>query len=234
VIWGTPSLASLGAMAVYARSYTAYMQEFDYDLDGFVIYRELIPSKDVDSYCEFMDKQFFSKGIRSRDDDYTRHPEMRNLLCHEKLADKCFELGLSGGVEATLANWFYEEVGWHTDRMGSMPREFGVFFSLDYLPPESGRFAIYAGSHRWGLDLDQCTPGYRGDTNPYLLEVLNNTVEKPYYFDGNKGDVLIWDAESVHRRTEKTNDAIRKSAVTLCAKREGLMRHGNGWYYTAT
>lgn len=214
--------------------YTKNMTEFDYEIDGFVIYRGLIPSEDIDAYCDFMNNTFFSRGKRSRDDDYTRYPEMRDLLCHEKLADKCLELGLSGGVEATLANWIYEEVGWHTDRMGDMPREFGVFFALDFLPPESGRFAIYKGSHRWGLDLNQCMPGYRGKTNPYLMDIIDKTVEDPYFFDGNKGDVLIWDAEAVHRRTEKTNHAIRKSAVTLCAKREGLMKHGNGWYYTAT
>ena len=210
------------------------MQEFDYDLDGFTIYRGLIPDTDVDKYCDFMVRTFFSKNLRSRDDDYIRFPEMRDLLCHEKLAEKCFELGLSGGVEATLANWFYEEVGWHTDRMGAMPREFGVFFSLDFIPQESGRFAIYRGSHLWGLDLEQCRPGYRGETNPYLTGVLSEAGEEPYYFDGNKGDVLIWSAEAVHRRTEKTNATLRKSAVTLCAKRDGLMRHGDGWYYTAT
>jgi len=206
------------------------VQEFDYEADGFTIYRDLIPPDVVDTYVAFMQETFFSKGIRSRDDDYNRHPEIRDFLCHVTIEEKRKELGLEAGIEANLLNWIYEHVGWHSDRMGSMLRRFGIFYALDYMPPESGRFAIYPGSHKWDIDLTKCIPGYRGETNEYLAQVLSEVAEEPYLFDGGKGDVLFWDAEAIHRRSEKQGETLRKSAVVLCAD-DMRKQHGDGFWY---
>jgi len=206
------------------------MSEFDYQEDGFVIYRGLIPAEAVDRYIDFLDDQFFSKGKRSKDDEYLRHPEIRDFLCHIAIEDKRKELGLEAGIEANLLNWNYEHVGWHSDRMGSMTRRFGIFYALDYMPPESGRFAIYPGSHKWDIDLMKCTPGYRGETNEYLTQVLSEVKNEPYFFDGGKGDVLFWDAEAIHRRSEKQGETLRKSAVVLCADNMRTQHKEGFWY----
>ena len=206
------------------------MEEFDYEADGFVIYRGLIPPDAVDAYVAFMEETFFNKGIRSHDEDYNRHPAIRDFLCHVTIEEKRKELGLEAGIEACLLNWMYEHVGWHSDRMGSMSRRFGIFYALDYMPPESGRFAIHPGSHKWDIDLMKCVPGYRGETNEYLAQVLSEVAGEPYLFDGGKGDVLFWDAEAIHRRSEKQGETLRKSAVVLCAD-EMRNQHGGGFWY---
>lgn len=212
------------------KTFESEKKEFDWEQDGFVIYRGLIPPEDVETYIKYMEETFFTQGIRSKDDAYLYHEKIRDFLCHPNIAEKCDELNIQTGIHANLLNWIYEHVGWHSDRMGQMKRNIGIFYALDYMPPESGRFAIYPGSHKWNLDLDKCIPGYRGETNEYLSNYLNNIIDEPYFFDGGKGDILIWNSNCIHRRSEKIGNVERKSAVTLCAD-EKRVQHKNGFSY---
>jgi len=206
------------------------MREFDYDTDGFTIFRGLMPDDVIDKYVDFLHATFFDLGKRSRDEDYRRFEEIRDFLCHPVIEEKRKELGLDAGIEANLLNWSYEAVGWHADRWGNDDRQFGIFYSLDVLPPESGRFAIYPGSHNWDIEKRMCRPGRGGGTGEYLSEVLSQIDDEPYVFDGRKGDVLFWNGECIHRRLEKENDEPRKAAVVLCSDR-GHVQHKDGFWY---
>jgi hypothetical protein len=210
--------------------YTLNMSEFDYEEDGLAIYRGLIPAEAVDRYIDFLDDQFFSKGKRAKDDEYLRHEPVRDFLCHPAVEEKRRELGIVGGIHANLLNWIYEHVGWHSDRTDGMTRRFGIFYALDFMPAESGRFEIYPGSHKWGLDLVKCTVLPRAGTGNYLMDILSEVEEPPYSFDGGKGDVLFWRSECIHRRAEKQGYVLRKSAVVLCAD-DNQIQHKDGFWY---
>lgn len=206
------------------------MREFDYDVDGFTIFRGLMPDEAIDTYVAFLHETFFDQGKRSRDEDFRRYSEIRDFLCHEVIEEKRKELSLDAGIEANLLNWSYEAVGWHADRWGTDDRQFGIFYALDYLPAESGRFAIYPGSHKWDIEKPLCRPGRGGGTGEYLTEVLAQVEDEPYVFDGQRGDVLFWNGEAIHRRLEKENDTPRKASVVLCSKRR-FIQHKNGFSY---
>ncbi len=214
------------------KQFESEKKEFDWEQDGFVIYRGLIPKEDVRTYIEYMEETFFNQDKRSKDDDYIRHPEIRDLLCHKNIAQACEEIGVFGGVHANLINWIYEGVGYHTDVTSqSMTRIFGVWIALDHIPREAGTLIIFPGSHKWDIDMSKCEPGYRGETNQYVYDVIDYYDVEPYYFDAEEGDVLIWDSRCMHRRDDKKNNTPRKAAVTLCAKEKIMAQHKDGLHY---
>lgn len=206
------------------------MVEFDWLTDGAVVVRGLIPEHDVDKYLSFFHETYTATGRVPRDDDYIRFAEVRDLLCHRSIADMFSTIGLDGHVENCLLDWKYEPTGWHSDRLPHLTRTSGVIIALDELDPRSGLYEMIPGSHRWNLDLNLCAPLAKAETSEYLKSKIAGHLESVYRFEGSKGDVLIWNSELIHRRSPRTADVPRQSAVMLldlprsapCHHKDGL------------
>lgn len=191
------------------------MRELDWDKDGAVVVRNLIPSVDVDEYLRFFHETYVLTEKKPRDDDYLRFPKVRDLICHKALFDMFNEIGLSGYVESCLLDWNYKPTGWHADRLPNMTRTGGIIIALDDLDPRSGLYEMIPGSHLWDLELNECRPDADGATREYLTEKIADHLDTIYQFHGSKGDVLIWNSELIHRRSPRTADVPRQSVVAL-------------------
>jgi hypothetical protein len=192
------------------------MSELDWQADGAIVVRKLIPENDVNTYLDFFNETYVQPNRKPRDDDYLRFPQVRDLACHKAIADTFNDIGLSGHIENALLDWNYKPTGWHSDRLPHMTRTAGVIIALDDLHPESGLFEMIPGSHRWDLDLSECRPLANGTTGDYLTHIIADHLEATYKFHGSKGDVLIWNSELIHRRSPRTADVPRQTVVTLC------------------
>ena len=192
------------------------MQELDWEADGAVVARQLIPEPDIDKYLDFFHETYVGAGESARDDDYLKFPEVRDLACHKAISDTFDRIGLVGHVEFCLLGWEYNPIGWHADLMPGSTRTAGVIIALDDLDPRSGLFEMIPGSHRWDVDLFQCHPADDGTTKEYVAEQIADHLDAVYRFEASKGDVLIWDSQLIHRRSPRTADVPRQTVVTLC------------------
>jgi len=210
------------------------MKELEWEADGAVVARKLIPEEDVDKYLAFFYKTYIESGQTSRDDDYIKFPEVRDLACHKAIADVFCTINLIGDVEFCLLDWKYDPIGWHADLLPPSTRTAGVIIALEDLDPRSGLFEMIPGSHRWDLDLSQCGPSDNGQTKDYVKEQIADHLDSVYRFEASKGDVLIWDSRVIHRRSPRTADVPRPTVVTLCKlPRWESSRHEGGLGFLA-
>ena len=97
-------------------------------------------------------------------------------------------------------------LGPHTDRVC---QQLNVCAYLDDVPPRSGGFTVYPGSHRIMFKAHQYEANWSptDSFNDALREVV--TTITPVEFAGQQGDVVFWHGRTVHSAGVHIGDSIR-------------------------
>lgn len=97
-------------------------------------------------------------------------------------------------------------LGPHTDRVC---QQLNVCAYLDEVPPRSGGFTVYPGSHR--LMFNAHTFEANWSPNAQFQDAMQQVVAsiKPVEFVGEQGDVVFWHGRTVHTAGIHTGDVIR-------------------------
>ena len=97
-------------------------------------------------------------------------------------------------------------LGPHTDRVC---QQLNVCVYLDDVPPRSGGFTVYPGSHRIMFQAHR----YEANWSPTdsFSDAMQEVVRKitPVEFVGNQGDVVFWHGRTVHSAGVHIGDSIR-------------------------
>ena len=97
-------------------------------------------------------------------------------------------------------------LGPHTDRVC---QQLNVCAYLDDVPPRSGGFTVYPGSHRIMFRAHHYEANWSPteDFADAMREVVQNVA--PVEFVGNQGDVVFWHGRTVHSAGVHIGDSIR-------------------------
>lgn len=117
------------------------------------------------------------------------------LFPSERLANGETEVRLSGSI-----------LGPHTDRVC---QQLNVCAYLDDVPPRSGGFTVYPGSHHIIFKVHQFEANWSptDSFNDAMREVI--TTITPVEFVGHQGDVVFWHGRTVHSAGVHVGDTIR-------------------------
>ena len=212
-----------------------------FDADGVQVFRGLIPHPDLDRYVDWwhenlgLDADGYSPEPAGQRYLYTRHVEIRDVLCHPQVRWAFEQIGLGDlAVHSDILNWHHAGADWHCDVLSAqdMPH-CGAWIALDDIPRRSGWFKVYPESHKWDKDLAQCglTPESVNATY-HVQELIAGTLMEPAFFDARKGDVLIWNTHCLHGALQqKTASDLRKVAIAHLGDYPGKVRHGDGMWY---
>ena len=97
-------------------------------------------------------------------------------------------------------------LGPHTDRVC---QQLNVCVYLDDVPPRSGGFTVYPGSHRIMFQAHRYEANWSptDSFNDAMREVVNTIT--PVEFAGEQGDVVFWHGRTVHSAGVHIGDSIR-------------------------
>lgn len=207
-------------------------------MNGYVILPKFYPSNILDAYSAVREK---ADGWEYMTTPYMVVPELKDLCCYGPLQEMLTRLiGEPMGLHLNLCGWVSTERDWHQDIYLNPPEVKGhylaVWVALDDIHPDSGPFEYVPGSHRWGylsrektlqalLDKGYCTQGEIENGSwprhseklltPILEQELAERGAKVEKFIANKGDVLIWHGQLMHRgSTPNVRGMIRKAVIS--------------------
>jgi len=141
-------------------------------------------------------------------DLYLEQPSVRHLALNERLIPLLQRLL---GERPALCNSLSLEYGTeqpdHVDSLYMTPNTpahlAAVWVALEDCSPESGLLRYWPGSHRiapyiFSNGERHCVPGEMGDWGSYMEARLHEHQLHCELFQGNKGDVFIWNAQLLH------------------------------------
>lgn len=232
---------------------------------GYLILRGLIDNEPIDAYCaRFLadhhtpDQLAAGYGIGT---PYLRNKQMRDVVMCARVGGVLTELfGEPLGLHLNLTGWRSTQRGWHTDRYLNPPCVgdwyAATWMALGDVGEDCGPFEFVAGSHRWpritrdrmlaALGEDGTDPDWPWRSERLLgpmfeAEFVARGVA-PTQFHADKGDVLIWHANLVHRGSTPTNPQLQRrtlishwSAVSkrcdMPPAKQYRSEHAAGWYF---
>ena len=230
----------------------------DWNDDGFVIKKKLIPEEFMQAYEEcWMANNALRPGGWPDCTPYRRHPEVLNILTYKGLNDTMEELiGEPAGVHLNLTGWITTRRDWHQDTYLN-PAHVGdyyaaVWIALETIHPDSGPFQFVRGSHKWFVltrekILNTLHPSERDHRWPkYSERILTPLFEEEIEKRGaevitylpERGDVLFWHGRLLHRGSVPNNPNMERRS--LIAHYSGInhrndmppaRKHYDGWYF---
>lgn len=160
-------------------------------------------------------------------------------------------------LHLALTGWVSTERNWHQDSYLNPPNVWSsyaaVWIPLDDIDEDAGPFEYVPGSHRWEVlrrerlfnFLDpsvRSSPNWPSITQGEVARICEEQIAakgvKPVIYAPQKGRVLIWHSNLMHRGTEPRNkDLLRKSlilhysGVSRRTDMNPIKRHGWGFYF---
>lgn len=214
----------------------------DWNDDGFVIKKNLIPDELMNAYeeCwirengELVDGELVMRHPGGWPDctPYRRFPELMNILMYKKINDTMEQLlGEPAGVHLNLTGWVSTTRNWHQDTYLNPPHVgdyyVAVWIALENIHPDSGPFQMIPGSHRWPTVtqekiLASLSPQERNHMWPtyseriltplFTEEVEKRNAEVVTYLP-KRGDVLFWHGRLLHRGSIANKPELPRKAL---------------------
>lgn len=231
----------------------------DWNEDGFVIKKGLIPEELMQAYEEcWLANNANRPGGWPDCTPYRRHPEVMNILTYKGMADTMEELiGEPAGLHLNLTGWITTRRNWHQDTYLN-PAHVGdyyaaVWIALETIHPDSGPFQFVRGSHKWFVltrekILAALTPEERDHRWPkyserVLTPLFEEEIEKRnaevITYLPERGDVLFWHGRLLHRGSVPNDPGMERRS--LIAHYSGInhrqdmpraiQHQGAGWYF---
>lgn len=236
---------------------------------GVLHMKRLVPDELIEAYCAVREKLPKDRAEKNNfyggwnyPTPYMNVPELRNIsLCRE--IDTTLEhlIGEPMGLHLNLTGWVSTERNFHQDSYLNPPylwsSYIAVWIALDDIHPDSGPFQYVPGSHKW--------PVMRRDKlfDFLTLEEMNSPLWPTFTQDAvakaceeeiaarggeiknflpQKGDVLFWHSNLVHRGSQPDSpDRLRKALIchySALSKRLDMPDYaphngveGNGYYF---
>lgn len=230
----------------------------DWNDDGFVIKKKLIPENLMEAYEECWLRNNIT---RPRGWDYCTpyrdHKEVLDILSYKGLHDTMEELiGEPAGVHLNLTGWVTTTRDWHQDTYLNPPHVgdyyVAVWIALETIHPDSGPFQMIPGSHRWPVVTQEkilaaLEPHERNHFWPthseriltplFTEEIAKRDAEIRTHLP-ERGDVLFWHGRLLHRGSlANVPDKRRKSLIAHYSgihHRQDMppaRKYKNGWYF---
>lgn len=215
----------------------------DWNNDGFVIKKNLIPEELMANYekcwiennAEIIDNQLVLTRPGGWPDctPYRRHEEVMDILSYSGISQTIEELiGEPGGVHLNLTGWKTTTRNWHQDTYLNPPHVgdyyVAIWLALETIHPDSGPFQLVPGSHMWRTvtrekilealpshQRDYRWPTYSEDILTPLFEyIIESRNAQVMTYLPERGDVLFWHGRLLHRGSLANNPLLpRKSLI---------------------
>lgn len=215
----------------------------DWNENGFVIKKNLIPNELIEQYeecwiennAEYVDGQFRMTRPGGWPDctPYRRHPEVMNILTYSEINNTMEQLiGEPAAVHLNLTGWVTTRRNWHQDTYLNPPHVgdyyVAIWIALETIHPDSGPFQLVPGSHRWPTVTREkilaALPPEKRDfrwpaySEEILTPIFEHQIEKRsaevLTYLPERGDVLFWHGRLLHRGSiPNTAGMIRKSLI---------------------
>lgn len=216
----------------------------DWVRDGVVIRRGLIDPDLCDAYtARWLADHARTDGRNPRmrggypDTGYEHVPEMRDLLCHPRIAatwEELFPVGTGTytrqpelALHLCLSGMVSTQRAWHQDDYLNPPYVWcwygAVWIALGDIDEHSGPFQYVPGSHAWPLmrrDLvgryadpgEMNDPRWPATTQRYVVpaceaEIAARDASIVSFTPAERGDVLFWHGRLLHRGADPSNPA---------------------------
>lgn len=221
--------------------------------EGVLILRGLIPADAIDAYCDrFLDQvQEPARGY-GIGTPYMSNWEMRDLALHRNLTPHLERLvGGTVGLHLNLTGWKSTQRAWHVDSYLNPPyvgtHYAATWIALDTIHPDAGPFEYVPGSHRWPAPtqakvLAVMAEDGRDPDWPWRSEAILGPLydaeiaqrgAEVRQFTAEKGDVLIWHANLVHRGSVPRNPDLERrtliSHYSLVSARHDMSGTATAW-----
>jgi hypothetical protein len=189
---------------------------------------------------------------------YTRHNELKDLLCWFPLAELLETLiGEPAGLHLNLTGWVSTERDWHQDSYLNPPQVgdayAAVWIALADIHPDSGPFQYVPGSHRWPqVTREQILAALEPDERDHRWPKFSERILTPLFEQEivkrevpvvshlpKRGDLLVWHGRLMHRGSRPNMPGRERRA--LIAHYSGVKHrsempkaqqwNGGGWFF---
>ena len=201
--------------------------------NGYVVFKKAISESILDEYNSVWEKENSQKTDQhgnnfgwDKEEEYLEHPEVMDIMCSPVIANFFTELKLAVALHLADTWSMSSEKPWHQDSIHSNPVAFnnyiGAWVAVENVSHETGPFQLIPKSHKWSFDKRAV---YFGENNGevidgrffnYELEKLIKEHEEVEHFTflAQKGDVLIWHGNLLHRALISADkNATRKAII---------------------
>ena len=234
----------------------------DWNTEGVVIIKKFFPEHLMTAY-ENCWTQANAKRANGWPDPipYTRHEELRDILCYEPLANLLADLiGEPAGLHLNLTGWISTERDWHQDSYLNPPwvgdAYAAVWIAFAPIHPDSGPFQYVPGSHRWPQvtrekilavlqpeQRDHRWPKFSENvlTPLFEQEIVSRNAEVVNYLP-ERGDLLVWNGRLLHRGSRANIKGLERRS--LIAHYSGInhrhempsavQHNGQGYFFPLT
>lgn len=209
--------------------------------DGFVILKDFLPSEPLIAYENIRSQ--LPKDHSQRNNFYGGWAFPTPYMVCEELKDLALEknlmnilellIGEEMGLHLCLTGWVSTERNFHQDTYLNpsflWSNYLAVWMALEDVSPDAGPFQYVPGSHRWETlrrdklfsyltEEQQSSPHWPTFTQDEIARICEEEIARRNApietFVPEKGDVLIWHSNLVHRGSEpKDKSLLRKSLI---------------------
>lgn len=235
--------------------------------NGVVVLKKFLPNGLMERYIRL--RESLPKDRSQKDNfwagwhyptPFMVHEELRDLALFENMNGVLQELvGEEMGLNLALTGWVSTERNFHQDSYLNPPflwsNYLAVWMALEDVHPDSGPFQYVPGSHRWETLrreklFSYLTPDQQGSahwptfTQDEVARVCEEEIEKRKAkivdFVPQRGDVLIWHSNLMHRGSEPKDKSLLRQALichySAVSKRKDMpltrrMPKTNGVYF---
>lgn len=200
--------------------------------NGYVVFKKAVSESLIDEYNCVWDKENSDKTDQygnnfgwDKESEHLEHPEVMEIMCSPIISEFFVELELAVALHRVDTWAMSSEKPWHHDSTLSNPVAFnnyiGAWVASENVLPESGPFQLIPKSHKWDMDKYSV---YFGENNGEIRDGrwFNHEIERQiedhkeiqhFTFLAEKGDVLIWHGNLIHRALIPTNKQITRKAI---------------------
>lgn len=209
------------------------MNQFEFfKTNGYVVLKQAIEHELLDKYLDAWDEDnssnFDEYGNNfgwQKEFEYLNHPEIMDVMCHHSIYNFFDEIQLAVALHRVDTWGTSSQKPWHQDSVFSNPTAYnnyiGAWVASEKIHPEAGPFQLIPTSHNWKLDKYSAYFGENSGeiidgrwVNKYIKQAIQDHSDiEPFTFLGEKGDILIWHGNLLHRALIPTDTSILRRAI---------------------
>lgn len=205
--------------------------EFNFEEDGFLVARKLIPQNKIEAYLEWYEETESYPNTR-----YKTCPQMLDILCGEEIKELFEHIDRDVILHSCITRFFHNGTQWHCDMLPNEEQNdhIAVWVALGSVDREHGMFQIIAGSHLWEFDRENSVLSPSEDNpipEPIDYAIMDHGDPHPFWFKAEAGDVLVWHGNTIHGAQAPRETPRRPSLIGHYGKHDSAVQHRNGCKY---